>query len=329
MTIKQLKYIVSIADNNFNISYAAEKLHTSQPGMSKQIKLLENEIGFHLFMRNGKALQGLSPLGEKLIEQARAILEEVEKFDLIVNTPSIFDKEVFKIAAAPIYSSKVLPRLIKTFSNRYPTYRLSILNGDTDQLIQKAKTKEVDCVIISGSVDAIKEDWFPNMVAIPCYEWKFVAIAKKGTKFSSKKPSMQELLSNPVVTYASSRHQESIIEKIRRDEDINIDAVATSNDVEVIKEYVRSGLGIGIIAELAYDKSYDKDFDAYKLDRFPRCITMVALKRNSILKPHVYSFIRLFAPHLTADDIEYAVNAQNKINLDKSFPSINLDEGFK
>lgn len=309
MTIKQLLYIVSVTDNQFNISLTAEKLFTSQPGISKQIRLLEEELSCEIFARNGKALQGLTEKGETLVAQARIVLTEYDNLVRMAKHES-GDGERFSIATTSTQSTYVLPNVLREFHHRFPKLKFNIQDGNMDQLMDIAANREADCIILSGINDRLNRDWFRDMLMIPCYEWYQLLLCPDNHPLLKKKQiNVKDLADYPVITYPPSKRETSALATQLEKHQLEPDIFATSNDPKSIKSYVAAGMGIGVIAPMAYDEKTDVGLKAISLEGIlPKCTTVIAVERHNILKPHVYQFIKLFAPHLSNADIEDAIN---------------------
>ncbi len=308
MTIKQLRYIVAVTDNDYNISYTAEKLFTSQPGISKQIRLLEAELGCEIFVRNGKALQGLTEKGDAIVRQARVVLTEYDNLARLATDEN--DSECFSIATTSTQSNYTLPAVLREFHRRFPQLKFNIQDGNMDQLIDIGKNRQADCIILSGVNDKLQRHWFPGMLMIPCYEWYQVLVCPKKHPLSQKqKLALADLAAYPVITYPSSKREVSALKHQLQAHDLQANIFATSNDPKTIKNYVASGMGIGVLAPMAFDEAADAGLAAISLEGvLPKCTTIIAVERHNILKPHVYQFIKLFAPHLSNQDIEDAIN---------------------
>ncbi|MBS9777711.1 MAG: LysR family transcriptional regulator [Gammaproteobacteria bacterium] len=309
MTIKQLQYIIAVADNQFNISLTAEKLFTSQPGISKQIKLLEESLGCSIFSRNGKALTGLTDAGEQIIKQARIIITEYQNLLRITEHPNSAN-ESLKIATTSTQSNYVLPEVLSQFHKHYPELKIHIQDGNMDQLIDAAKQNEVDCIILSGVNARLQRDFFSDMLMIPCYEWYQALVCHNDHPLAQKVDiTIEDLVSYPIITYPTSKHCGSAVEMILSANNLCPNILATSNDPNTIKRYASMDMGIGLIAPMAYDRDCDSNLTAISLEKLlPKCTTIIAVERHNILKPHVYRFIKLFAPHLTNEDIDQSIN---------------------
>lgn len=309
MTIKQLLYITAVTDNNFNISYTAERLFTSQPGISKQIRLLEEKLGCEIFVRNGKALQGLTEKGEIIVRQARIVLTEYDNLVRMANDDET-DGERFSVATTSTQSAYVLPSVLREFHRRFPKLKFNIQDGNMDQLMDIADNRDADCIILSGVNDRLNRDWFRNMLMIPCYEWHQILICPDDHPLVKKKSlSIKDLSDYPIITYPPSKRESSALANQLTQNHLDANIFATSNDPKSIKNYVVSGMGVAVLAPMAYEPQTDIGLKAISLEGIlPKCTTIIAVERHNILKPHVLQFIKLFAPHLSNEDIENAVN---------------------
>ncbi len=319
MTIKQLQYLIAITENGFNISLTAEKLFTSQPSISKQIKLLEDNLDNPIFTRNGKTLIGLTDLGEQVVKQARIVLTEYDNLLRLTEHPTT-SNESFCIATTSTQSNYVLPTILPEFHQKYPNLKLHIQDGNMDQLIDIAKNQEADCIILSGINARLQRQFFPDMLMIPCYEWHQALVCHKNHPLATQKEAIgiQDIAKYPIITYPSSKYCGSAVQMMLSEEHLQGDIFATSNDPHTIKHYAKMQMGIGLIAPMAYTPDTDSDLVAISLENIlPKCTTIIAVARHNILKPHVYQFIRLFAPHLDSKAIDQAINDTGDISPEK------------
>lgn len=309
MTIKQLLYITAVTDNHFNISYTAERLFTSQPGISKQIRLLEDKLGCEIFVRNGKALQGLTERGEIIVRQARIVLTEYDNLVRMANDDTV-DGERFSVATTSTQSTYVLPSVLREFHQRFPKLKFNVQDGNMDQLMDIAENRDADCIILSGVNDRLNRDWFRDMLMIPCYEWHQIAMFPDNHPLADKiSLTIKDLSEHPIITYPPSKRENSALANQLEQHNLDVNIFATSNDPKSIKSYVASGMGIGVLAPMAYEPQIDIGLKVVSLEGvLPKCTTIIAVERHNILKPHVLQFIKLFAPHLSNEDIENAVN---------------------
>lgn len=319
ISLKQLRYAVAVTDSRFNISYTAEKLFISQPGISKQIKLLEEELNCQLFQRNGKSLQGLTAKGQEVIEQARIILAEHDNLLALAKNTTQTTEKSLTIATTTTQSAYVLPDIIKLFHQKHPNIKYHIIDGVMDQLIEIANQREADCIILSGINERLQRQWFPNMLMIPCFEWHQQLICLKSHPIAKKKHlTLNNLAEQRIITYPASKQQTDSVTTTLAEHQLKANIFATANDPNSIKNYVASGMGVGIIAPMAYDEKADSQLASISLKGLlPKCTTIIAVERHKLLKPHVFDFIKLYAPHLSTNDIEKAVNVNDDIEPSK------------
>lgn len=315
VSLKQLRYAIAVTDCQFNISVAAEKLFISQPGISKQIKLLEEELNCSLFLRYGKSLQGLTEKGHAVIEQARIILAEHDNLLALAKHSSNPQEKIFTIATTTTQSAYVLPDVIQQYHQKHNTIKYRIIDGAMDQLIDIAQNREADCIILSGVNERLQRQWFPNMLMIPCFEWYQHLVCPKNSPIAKKTAlSVADLAQYSIITYPSSKRQASAVTTLLAEHNHTANIFATANDPRTIKRYTAAGMGVGIIAPMAYNEDSDNALAAISLKGLlPKCTTIIAVERHTLLKPYVFDFIKCYAPHLSAKDIEKAANINSDI----------------
>jgi LysR family cys regulon transcriptional activator len=322
MTLQQLRYLLGIADSGLNITAAAERLFTSQPGISKQLKLLEQELGIQLFTRKGKSLSAITPAGHEVIARARRILREVENIRSLASDLSSEQVGTLSIATTHTQARYVLPEVIREFRNRYPKVSLELHQGTSEQIAELVASNRVDFAIATGG-----EKLFPELVLLPCYEWDRIVLVPKGHDLAaSKEPlSIQSLSRYPLVTYVFSVTGESSFKKAFTDEDLEPDVVFTARDADIIKTYVRMGMGVGVVAAMAWE-CQDKE-DLVALDAaglFPRVTTWIGFRRDSVLRGYMVDFASLFAPHLLPELTQRAASLEAQEEVNDLLSSISL-----
>ena len=292
MKIQQLKCLLAIADSDLNISTAAEKLFTSQPGVSKQLKLLEEELGLQLFTRNGKNLMSITPAGQEVIRRAQTIIQEVNN---IKNLSSELRHEAsgsLSIATTHTQARYVLPDVLSAFHRKYPGITVNLHHGTTEQIARFLSSGEADFAIATDSYE-----YFHHTVHLPCYQWERVIVLPGNHPLVHKaKITLQDLADYPLVTYALSLAGSSTFLKAFEDAGLEARIAFTALDADVIKAYVRNGLGVGIIADLAYKPQQDSDLVMRPADDlFPSCTTWLGFKKDKYLNTWMMEFINLFA----------------------------------
>lgn len=300
MKLRQLQYVSEIVRQGMNITAAADCLYTSQPGISSQIKRLEDELGFAIFVRRGKQLTELSEGGRAMIASVERILHEVDNIHRIADDIRAPASGNLVIATTHTQARYALPEIIKEFSNRYPGVSLHLHQGTPTQIAEMTATGEADIGIATEALYL-----FDDLVLLPCYRWNRCVLTPKDHPLANdRRLSLKAIAQYPVITYVFGIADRSVINRAFAEQDLDLNVVLTAADAEVIKTYVRTGLGIGIVARMAYDPAQDGDLavlDAGHL--FEPSVTSLAIRHNAWLRNYVYDFIQLFAPHLTHDVI--------------------------
>jgi LysR family cys regulon transcriptional activator len=322
MTLQQLRYLLGIADSGLNITAAVERLFTSQPGISKQLKLLEQELGIQLFTRKGKSLAAITPAGHEVIARARRILREVQNIRSLASDMSEEQEGTLSIATTHTQARYVLPDVIQEFRNRYPKVNLELHQGTSEQIAELVATNRVDFAIATGG-----EALVPDLVLLPCYEWDRIVLVPKDHELASlKEPiSIQTLARFPLVTYVFSLTGESSFKKAFADQGLEPDVVFTARDADIIKTYVRMGMGVGVVAAMAWE-CQDKD-DLVALDAtglFPRVKTWIGFRRDTVLRGYMVDFASLFATHLLPELTQQAASMETQQEVDELFGKVRL-----
>ena len=305
MNLQQLRYLCAIVDHGLNVSDAAEALYTSQPGISKQVRLLEDELGVPVFIRHGKRLSALTPAGEAVVATARRALREVENLRRVGAEFKSEDSGVLAIATTHTQARYVLPPVIAAFAARYPRIKLVLHQGNPVQVAEHTVRGECDVGIATEALAS-----FPELVTLPCYEWNRCVLTPKGHPLAKASPlTLQALARYPIITYDFSFTGRSQINAAFDAAGITPNIVLTALDADVIKTYVELGMGVGIIATMAYDPARDASlhrFDAAHL--FAPSTTRIALRRDTFLRGYVYDFISRFAPALDRATVDAALS---------------------
>ena len=306
MKLHQLRYLAAVAQNGLNITAAAQKLHTSQPGVSKQIKLLEDELGFQIFARDGRNLTHVTPAGEQVIERALRILREVQSIRGLSEEWRDETSGSLSLGTTHTQARYVLPAVLKAFRDRYPQIRLHLHQGTSEQIAEMAELDRIDFAINTGS-----QELFPDMVLLPCYQWHRRVVVPKGHPLAEAgRLTLKALAEHPIITYVFSFSGPSSLQDIFARAGLTADVALTARDADVIKTYVRLGLGVGIVANMAVETEEDRDLvsiDAAHL--FPAHTTWVGFRRDMLLRKYMYEFLQLFAPHLTRRLVDRAQSA--------------------
>ena len=295
MTLKQLKYLLGIVDSGLNITAAAERLYTSQPGISKQLKQLEAELGMQLFTRKGKSLTAVTPAGREVIDRARKIAREVENITSLARDLTGEQEGTLSIATTHTQARYVLPDVIRKFSERYPKVNLELHQGTSEQIAELVSSHQVDFAIATGA-----QKLFANLTLLPIYHWNRIVLVPNDHLLAkeTRPVDLKMLSAYPLVTYVFSLTGESSFKRAFQDEGLEPRVAFTARDADIIKTYVRMGTGVGVIASMAYECQDQADLTAIDAkDLFPRVTTWLGFPKDMVLRRYMADFINLFAPH--------------------------------
>ena len=307
MKLHQLRYISEVASRDLNGSEAAQSLFTSQPGVSKQIRLLESEIGVPIFTRSGKRLTQITPAGEQILKRARNILREVENIKHIGNEFKQEQCGNLTIATTHTQARYFLPNIIKNFVGRFPDVKLTLKQGYPEEITEMVVDGLADMVLATEAVSESDE-----LVALPCYQWNRCALMLPGHPLLKiKKVTLKDIATYPIITYDFAFAGRTLVSETFENAQLEPNIVFTALDSDVIKTYVELGLGVGLLATMAYDRQKDKGLRMVNLDHlFPSSTTWVGLRKNSFLRSYVYSFIEQLAPNLKPEAVQAAVQSE-------------------
>jgi LysR family cys regulon transcriptional activator len=304
MTLQQLRYLREVARQGLSVSAAAGALFTSQPGVSKQIRLLEEELGVALFERRGKRFTGLTPPGRQALALAQRVLDEAENLRRIGEEFGGESRGSLTIATTHTQARYALPGVIGAFRERYPDVRLGLRQGNPTQIAEAVIAGEADIAIATEAIAL-----YDQLVMLPCYQWNHCVVAPARHPLLKVEPlSLEAIARYPLITYDFAFTGRTRIQKAFEQRGLAPGVVLTALDADVIKTYVRLGLGVGIIAAMAFDPALDRGLKARDAAHlFDASVTRIGLKRGAYLRGFVYDFIRLFAPHLTRPAVEAAM----------------------
>lgn len=305
MNLQQLRYLVAIVDHGLNVSDAAEALYTSQPGISKQIRQLEEELGLKVFVRQGKRLASLTPAGVDVVATARRALAEIGNMKRVADEFRREDSGTLTLATTHTQARYVLPKVLREFARRYPKVKVVLHQGNPRQVAEQTAAGEADVGI---ATEALAD--YPELATLPCYRWNRCVLVPQGHPLSKHagKLTLETLAKFPIVTYDFSFTGRSQINAAFAARGLTPNVVLTALDADVIKTYVELGLGVGIVASMAFDPARDRGFVKLDADHlFEPSTTRLALRRGVFLRGFVYAFIALFAPQHDRAAIEAAL----------------------
>lgn len=321
MKLQQLRYICEVAKQGLNVSAASEHLHTSQSGVSKQILALESELGVEIFVRNGKHISGMTAAGKAIVEQAALVLQQSD--NLLKVAADYCDQMSGRLAIATTHTQSryVLPPVIRGFIDQYPDVSLQLHQGTPYQIAELAAKGTADFAIATEAMDL-----FSDLVMMPCYRWNRAVLVPRGHRLAGReKLTLAELAAYPLVTYVSGFTGRSRLDDAFVEQGLNPRVVFTAADADVIKTYVRLGLGVGIVAHMAYDKEKDADLVAIDASHlFADSITRIGFRKGNRLRTYMFDFIGAFASHLDRETVEKVLFHQSQSDVDLMFADIEL-----
>lgn len=322
MKLHQLRYLAAVAQNGLNITAAAQKLHTSQPGVSKQIKLLEDELGFQIFVREGRNLARITPAGQQVIDRGLKILQEAQSIRDLSTELRDEGRGSLSIGTTHTQARYVLPEVIRVFRGRYPQVRLNLHQGTSEHIAEMVADDRIDCAIATGS-----ETLFADLTLLPCYRWHRTIIVPKDHPLTrAGRLSFKALAAYPLITYTFSFSGPSSLHEAFSRAGFAPNIAITARDADVIKTYVRLGLGVGIVAHMALD-AQDADLAAIDATHlFAAHTTWIGFRRGTLLRKYMYEFAQLLAPHLERRVVDRAHRAATAEEVARMFTDLTLPE---
>ena len=279
--------------SGMNITAAASAVFTSQPGVSKQIRMLEEELSLQLFIRKGKSLTSLTNAGKQVVKRARRILNEAENIKQMSNELAGALKGSLTIATTETQARYVLPDMLEQFQKKNSGIALRLHQGTSEQIASQVMQQDADFAIASGD-----NDLFEDLVTFPMYQWERIILVTKDHPLTKKRTvSLEDIAQYPIISYTYSFDQESSLAQVFDDAGVEPNVVFTAQDPDVIKTYVRKGMGIGIMACMAFDEKRDSDLVAIcAASLFPSCTTWVGFRKDRFLTDYMQNFLELIVP---------------------------------
>ena len=303
MNFQQLRSVQEAVRQNLNLTQVAVALHTSQPGVSKQIRELEDELGVQIFIRHGKRLTGLTPPGKAVVEWIARVLAEQQN---LKRAAAEFANEkigTLTIGTTHTQARYSLPPAVRAFKQRYPLVQLSIIQGTPSHIAALVLEGKADLCIATETIAL-----HAGLLALPCHRWHHIVVTPvRHPLLAVKTPSISDLAQYPIITYDGAFAGRSTINQAFAAAGLEPNVVLSAVDSDVIKTYVELDLGIGILAGIAFDPARDqllRAIDAAHL--FPEKTTHLAMRKGAYLRGFAYEFIELFAPTLKREVVERA-----------------------
>ncbi|EKE84268.1 HTH-type transcriptional regulator CysB [Idiomarina xiamenensis] len=321
MKLQQLRYIVEVMNHNLNVSATAENLFTSQPGISKQVRMLEDELGVQIFGRSGKHLTHITPAGQDVIAIAQEILSKVDGIKSVAAEHTLPDQGKLNVATTHTQARYALPQVIKGFIERYPKVSLHMHQGSPQQISEAAAKGKADFAIATEALHL-----YQDLVMLPCYHWNRALIVRPDHPLAQlDNISIEDVARYPIVTYVYGFTGRSELDKAFGAAGLEPHIVFTATDADVIKTYVRMGIGIGVVASMAYEPKQDSDLVALPAGHlFAHSTTKIGFRRGTFLRTYMYDFMEAFAPHLTRDRVDKAAAMRTHEEIEAMFADIDL-----
>jgi LysR family transcriptional regulator, cys regulon transcriptional activator len=301
MNLQQFRYVSEVARRNLNVSEAAAALHTSQPGVSKQIRGLEEELGTAIFVRQGRRFTAMTDAGREIAAAIDRILAEIANLKAVGEEFAHHAKGSLAVGVTHTQARYALPPVVTAFKKRFPDVKLKLLQGNPHQLARMVLAGEADLAIATEALDEYSE-----LVTVPCYRWHHCVVVPEGHALAKVKPlTLEAIAAHPIVTYDSTFAGRTSVDRVFAARNLAPEIVLTALDSDVIKSYVSLGLGVGIISSRAFRKGKDEGLRAIDCEHlFPAQTTRLAYKRGAYLRGYTVEFIRLFAPHVRGSDLK-------------------------
>lgn len=311
MNFQQLRSVREAVRRGFNLTEVAAALHTSQPGISRQIRELEDELGIEIFVRAGKRLTGLTPPGESVLPIVERLLLDCDNLRRVGQEFSAQTSGRLSIAATHSQARYALPAVVRDFRQLYPQVTLSLHQGSPQQVAEMLLSGEAD---LGVATEALAH--YDQLAAMPCYRWTHSVVVPPGHELlqGDRPLSLQRLARHPIITYETGYTGRTHIDEAFARAGLKPSVVLSAMDADVIKTYVELGMGVGIVASIAFDAERDRSLRAIDAGSlFEVNVTRLAVRRGTWLRGYVYAFIEAFAPTLTRAAVERAVQDDGEL----------------
>jgi len=304
MTLQQLRYLREVARHGLNISDAARALCTSQPGISKQLRLLEEELGVEIFSRKHGRIVDLTYPGMRILSIAEKVLRDTDALKKIGNDFSTEDTGNFVIATTHTQARYALPEVLKRFSTKYPKVTVQLRQGNSSQVSKFLLEGEADIGIATETLTNFQE-----LIAIPCHRWDRIVITLPGHPLQKDKPlTLEHMAKYPIIAYDSDFSARHTLVRAFKEAGLSPNIVLSALDADVMKACVALDLGVAILTRLAFDEARDRNLSAIDASHlFESSTTFVGIRRRNFLKTYMYEFLEMFSPRLGRQVVEQAI----------------------
>ncbi len=323
MKLQQLKYIYEVARHDLNVSATAESLYTSQPGISKQIRLLEDELGVQVFTRSGKHLTNITPAGVRILEVTTEILQLTKKIQDIASDFVCEDKGIFRIATTHTFSRYLLPGIVESFTKKYPEVRLHLHQGINAHVDHMLDHGDIDLVIFGE-----RDEWFNDKVQLPCFLWhQCIVVPREHPLAHDTNITLEKLANYPLLAKMIPDTKSSEVERVFKEAGLEADFVITATDSEILKSYVRMGMGVGLIARMAYNPDKDSDLKLINADHlFSPNKAKIVFHKNFFFRKYVLDFVCMLAPSMNEELLRKVTRCRSANEVNNLIPDSQLPE---
>lgn len=306
MNLQQFRYVTEVAKRALNVSDAAKALHTSQPGVSRQIRALEQELGVAIFVRQGRRFTAITDAGREIVALLERILGDLANLKAVGEEFAGRERGQLSVAVTHTQARYALPAVVTEFKRRYPDVKLKLLQGNPHQLARMVLAGEADIAIATEALDEYDE-----LSTLPCYSWRHCVVVPKGHALAASHPlTLEAIAAHPIVTYDPTFAGRNAIDRTFHTRGLAPEVVLSALDSDVIKSYVALGLGVGIISSRAFREGREEGLVALDCSHlFPAQTTRLAYKRGAYLRGYTVAFIRLFAPNVRGEDLKQLESA--------------------
>jgi LysR family cys regulon transcriptional activator len=306
MKLQQLKYVAEIVRQGNHLSAAAEALHTSQPGVSRQIQLLESELGFEVFVRTRNRIIGLTEQGEHVLAIAKRVTTDLEGLRALGEDLKARDRGVLTVATTHTQARYVLPKIVKSFIERYPLVQLVLRQGDPEQICQMVEDGEAD---IALGPETVRN--FPQLVKLLCFELPRSVVGPTGHPiFSTPEMTLQNIAAYPILTYDPRYTGRWKVMAAFKKAGIKPKVILSAIDADVCKTYASLGLGLAILTSVAFDPVHDNGLSSRDASHlFSSSTSTIAIRPSTYVRPFVFDFISSIAERLTPKVVREAIRA--------------------
>jgi LysR family cys regulon transcriptional activator len=310
MNLHQLRFVREAVRQNFNLTEAAKALFTSQPGVSKAIIELEEELGIDIFARHGKRIRGLTEPGRAVLKAVEVIMKEIDSLKRIGNEYAAQDSGSFTIATTHTQARYSLPRVVQAFAQRYPKVRLSLLQGNPKQVADMVLRDQADIAIATEAIADID-----GLVSLPCYQWEHVVVVPpEHALLKIKTVTLEDIAGYPLITYDAAFAGRNKLDHAFALRGLKPDILLEAIDADVIKTYVELNMGVGIIAGMAFDAERDRNLRTIAAGHlFGTNVSRVALRQGTYMRGYVYTFIELLAPSLNRKLVDQVLSGEKEM----------------